>query len=795
MTGPCRGVAPAVVVLVCLCGGFLAGGAAAAGSGQSTADGPTAERSLNTTVAEPGETVRVTATVTRDSAGAVDYLDEFDPAFADDASLVSVTANGTPVAESVLVGYPDTIIISVDDAPPGTVVFTYDVTVPETASPGSIHSFDGLAQTEGGADGDEQAPVGGRSTLAVGGGQPTFAVTLSSVPGAVTAGETLTAEARVTNTGLGTGTQQVGFDVNGTRQASTAVTLDPGENESVTFEYGTVPADVPDLDVAVSSANTTAATTVAVTERAFFDILLSSVPDSVTAGDTLTLAATVTNTGEEVGTQTLSFDAEGDRRASRAVTLSAGESESVTFEYETASADVPGVNLTVSSANATAATTVTVPEGPVFEVGLTSVPAAVTVGGEMSAVATVTNVGDRAGTEPVTVSVGGEQVTETVVTLDPNKSDVVPVGYTSVATDAPELAVTVSSAGATATETVTVTEAAFFSVTLSPPPTPVTVGQTVTVGAVVTNLGGTADTQSVTVDIAGERTVDTAVTLAPGADRTVSLDYTVVATDTPELTVTGETGDDSAVATVTAAEPPLFDVEIRPVNGPVFPSETLTLTAVVTNGGDIAATQSLTFAVDGTPQANRPVDLEAGADETVQFQYAPTDTGERTLSVTTANTTAVQTLSVVAPARFEVSAGDNRTVTAGETVTVTFAVENTGGVRGTQTVTLRVDGDPVTTETLTLASSDRETVSHSYTPAVDGRTTLAVATANDSGSVAVSVTADNDTDDNGTGEGAERTDDASGTGFGPGTVLFAVVCALVYGYKQVDTSTGQSNSS
>jgi hypothetical protein len=275
----------------------------AAGGGGSAASEPTAERTLNTTTPDPGETVRVTATVTRNSSGPVDYLDEFDPAFAEEASLVSLTVDGDPASESLLTEFDDTFIISVESAPAGTVTVTYDVTVPASATQGERYDFDGLAQT--GEDDDDQTTVGGESTLVVGGDPPTFELSLSPVPASVTVGETLAVEASVTNVGDIAGTQTVAFAVNGTGQGSTAVTLAPGASESVGFEYAVTEADPPAISLTVSSANGTATGTATVMTPAFFAVSAPSVPAGVTIGAQLSGTAAVTNLGGERSTHSV----------------------------------------------------------------------------------------------------------------------------------------------------------------------------------------------------------------------------------------------------------------------------------------------------------------------------------------------------------------------------------------------------------------------------------------------------------------------------------------------------------
>jgi hypothetical protein len=759
---------------------------------------PAADRALNTTTPAPGETVRVTATVTVNSEGPVDYVDEFEPPFAEAVSLVSVTAGGTDVSTSFLAEYPDTLILSVSDVGPGEVTVTYDVTVPETAGPGTTHTFDGLAQTDSGETG-----VGGESQLVVAGDTPTFEVSLSEVPESVPVGEELTVEAGVTNTGAGPGTQQIGLDVDGQQRASTGVTLDPGESETVAFKYTPVSADVPELNVAVSSANETATAAVAVTEPAVFEVSLSEVPESATVGEKVVVETVVTNTGGAVGTQTVSLAVGGQQQASTAVTLDPGESGSVAFNYTLTPTDAPDQDLTVSTGNATATRTLTVTQQPFFDVELVSLPAAVAVDAQLSVAATVTNTGGTAETQPVTLAVDGEQVTAREVTLAGGANETVTFDYTPTAADTPELALAVSTVDATATGSVAVTDAAFFEVSVPSVPASATVGESVTVETLVTNVGDTAGTQSVTLAVDGEQVTDREVALAGGANETLAFDYTVAEADGPDLSVTAASEDDSAAATVPVLAPPLFDVTSLSVDGPVSPGTELSLTATVTNAGDVGATQSVTLAVGGTVQESTRVNLTGGASDTVTFTYTPTDPGERELTVATENTTAVERVRVLDPATFEVSLGTVEQASDGGSVTVAVTVENTGGVSGTQTVALSVDSNPVRNETLTLGSGERVTVTTNYTVAVDDPSTLDITavTANDTASAALTVGTDDDTnsDDSTNDDSETSTDDttddegdASGPGFGPGTLALAALGLGVLGRRLLTTDSART---
>jgi hypothetical protein len=462
--------------------------------------------------------------------------------------------------------------------------------------------------------------------------------------------------------------------------------------------------------------------------------------------------------------------------------------------------------VTVSSANETVTESVLVTGRALFDVSLSSVPASATAGETLAVEAAVTNVGGETGTQTVAFSVDGEDQEQTAVTLDPGESELVGFEYTVVEGDGSELPVTVSSANETVTGAVTVVEPASFAVTFGSVPESVTVGEALTVPVVVTNAGGVSGTRTVTVTVDGDPVGATELSLAPGANETVSFEYTVAETDGPTLDLAVTSGDDRTTATAAVVSPPQFEVDSPSVSTPATVGDPVVVVVTVTNTGGVTATQSVTLAVDGTTRAGRAVELAGGASETVTVEYTPTEPGNRVLTVASNDSTATATVTVRPSPAFETSlVSIDDTVAAGETVTGVYSVENTGTVGATRTVLLRVAGDPVANRTLTLDGGEQKTVTFNHTPVVDSPTTVefSVGTA----TVTVSVTGDgNRTDDGGetdggngtggdnrtatdnsnqtdTGDGMKRnsSDDATGPGFDfvTGLLCLFVACVVV----------------
>ena len=219
-----------------------------------------AERSVDTSSPDPGETVLVTTTLTLDSETEVDFADRFDPGFAS-AELVSVELGGeeqSTVFESADGGG---VVALVESAGPGDLTLSYELEIPQDAAVGEEYSFDGLINLGG-----EPVAVEGVSTLTVGQEETaTFDVGLDPVDG-VTAGAEITVEYTVENTGDVEGTQEIGFTVANSQVDSETVTLGAGERTTGTFSYVTAGEDSPEIPVAVAGDNDTATVTVTVNQ-------------------------------------------------------------------------------------------------------------------------------------------------------------------------------------------------------------------------------------------------------------------------------------------------------------------------------------------------------------------------------------------------------------------------------------------------------------------------------------------------------------------------------------------------
>ncbi|ELY43335.1 CARDB domain-containing protein [Natronorubrum sulfidifaciens] len=196
--------------------------------------------------------------------------------------------------------------------------------------------------------------------------EPEFSVSILEATDPVTAGEMLEVTVTVDNVGGAAGSQELSLEIGGQVVDTTQVDLESGASETVTLSYQTQPEDVGDLEVTVRSEDDEATTQVTVEEPlepATIEISSVSAPDSVEAGDTLEVAAELTNVGDEAGETGVELDLDQQQSVdSQPVSIGPDETGSVSLTYQTTPADVGDRTATVRTDDDTASVQVTVTE-------------------------------------------------------------------------------------------------------------------------------------------------------------------------------------------------------------------------------------------------------------------------------------------------------------------------------------------------------------------------------------------------------------------------------------------------
>ncbi|MFD1562712.1 CARDB domain-containing protein [Haloarchaeobius amylolyticus] len=236
----------------------------------------------------------------------------------------------------------------------------------------------------------------------------------------VVRGEPLEVDAEIENVGDENGTQNVSLAIDETVVNETEVSLEPGENQTVSFTVDTDDLEPGEYPLSVSTTNETAETTITVEEPgepATFGVSIDETNSPVIPGEPLAVEATLENVGDRAGTQDVEIAVDDTPGEPIAVTLESGESQTVTLDYDTAALEPGEYPLTVSTENETAETTVIVERPATFAIADVTAPETGQPGEEVTVSATLENVGDREGTQTVAYAIDEQVVDESSVTL------------------------------------------------------------------------------------------------------------------------------------------------------------------------------------------------------------------------------------------------------------------------------------------------------------------------------------------------------------------------------------------
>lgn len=189
-----------------------------------------------------------------------------------------------------------------------------------------------------------------------------FDVTLLETNSPVSVGETLTAEVSIENTGDQAGDRTVTLETGTTVRDTTAVALEARESTTVTLSWTTDQADAGLLNVTVATDNDAAATDVTVIDASEFDVTLLETNSPVTVGETLTVDATIQNTGDQAAVQEVVLSTHDRTVATTEVALDPGQSRTVTLSWATGDGDAGTNRANVSAGSVFDTTSVTIRE-------------------------------------------------------------------------------------------------------------------------------------------------------------------------------------------------------------------------------------------------------------------------------------------------------------------------------------------------------------------------------------------------------------------------------------------------
>jgi len=258
----------------------------------------------------------------------------------------------------------------------------------------------------------------------------------------------------------------------------------------------------------------------------------------------------------------------------------------------------------------------------------------------------------------------------------------------------------------------------------------------------VENAGGRPGSFDVTLDLGGVSETQTTPVLTPGSVGTVTFDGVTGSLTPGEYEVTVSTPHDATNGTLVVEAPAAFAVSITDTNTPVAAGDTLSVSALVENTGDVTGTQPISLEIPGFGENATEVTLAGGESTTATLSLPTTgsDAGSYTATVGSDNNSESVAVTVLEPAAFEVSITEtNSPVLVDEMLTVQAEIENTGGTSATQTVGLVVGDTERNTTQVSLAGGESTTVSLTWTTAERGTHAVSVGSADTQAQTAVWV--------------------------------------------------------
>jgi len=534
--------------------------------------------------------------------------------------------------------------------------------------------------------------------------------------------------------------RDVSLEIDGEVRDTKTVFLNESEVDTRDFEWQTGDGDAGDYTAEViPTEGEPGSTTVRVNAPASFDVTIDNIDEPVTEGEDVTVAYTIENTGDVGGTQDILFFVDGTEEGRESdVELGGGGSFSGSFTYTTQSGDAPSILVEVVSEDSGSERQVTVnePDPASFDVAITGTNDPVVAGETLDVTATVENTGDRTDSQEITLAIDGTTEDSTTVELAGGESETVTLSWDTQPGDAGDYTATVASDDDTDSTDVRVDAPANFAVTIDSTTSPVVEGETLDVTATVENTGDVSDTQEITLAIDGATEDTTAVDLAGGESTTLTLSWATQPGDAGDYTATVASEDDTDSTDVRVDAPANFEVAIDGTNSPVVESDPLTVTASVENTGDLADSQEITLAVDGTTEDTTAVDLAGGESTTVTLSWdtRPGDAGNYTATVASDDDTDSTDVRVNELANFTVDlVSVPSPILEGQFFPVTARIENVGDRAGSQNVAFRIDDEQLDVQTIELAGGEASDIQFLWTTGTGdaGEHTTTVSTAND----------------------------------------------------------------
>ena len=255
----------------------------------------------------------------------------------------------------------------------------------------------------------------------------------------VTQGDLIDVSARIRNVGDVSETQTVEFRIDDTTIADQELELNGRDSSRVTFEdIDTSELDPDEYEHGVFTEDDSETATLTVLRPPEFAVSdLDPVDVTVNRGDLIDVSAIVENVGEASGTQTVEFRIDDEAIQDRSLELDGGASETIAFEAIDTSGLEPGEyehGVFTDDDSETGTLTVEAAQEAEFIVAeLDPEAETVTQGEQFDVSATIENVGELSGVQPVELRLAGDLISDQDVELDGGES--IALDYEGIATD------------------------------------------------------------------------------------------------------------------------------------------------------------------------------------------------------------------------------------------------------------------------------------------------------------------------------------------------------------------------
>jgi len=353
------------------------------------------------------------------------------------------------------------------------------------------------------------------------------------------------------------------------------------------------------LSVALMLALVLAITT-SVSGQAEFDITGVTVsPDSVKEGEPVTITATVTNTGDVEGSYTLVLKINNEIEREEVIEdLASGSSETVTFTVTRDMADDYIVDLNGSPGHFTVKTSFWAMFPPYLWAILGAIVGVLIL--FIIVLAVMPPRKKQAGTVPKATRAGrgGPPPATPMPTTAPTPTPFPTPGPMAAPHAAPTARATFSVSNLTIT------------------PNQVREGEPVTISAIVTNNGAESGKYSLVLRIGGVVEGITEITLASGTSQLATSTITKDTAGDYYVEIDG-LGGTFTVIPLQPAHFTLSNLVIAPER--VKQGESITISAVVTNTGEVTGSYSVVLKIKGTVEAIEEVNIGPGGSQRVAF--------------------------------------------------------------------------------------------------------------------------------------------------------------------------------